>query len=63
MQNFLTRSGQTIKNQGEIYLPAGNAKISLVDARDVAAVTAEVLTENGSQHINKMYDITGRVLS
>lgn len=59
MQNFLTRSGQTIKNQSEIYLPAGNAKISLVDARDVAAVAAEVLTKNGGQHVNKMYDITG----
>ena len=59
MQNFLTRSGQTIKNQGEIYLPAGNAKISLVDARDVAAVATEVLTKNGSEHVSKMYDITG----
>jgi uncharacterized protein YbjT (DUF2867 family) len=59
MQNFLTRSGQTIKNQGEIYLPAGDAKISLVDARDVAAVAAEVLTKNGSQHVNIKYDITG----
>jgi uncharacterized protein YbjT (DUF2867 family) len=59
MQNFLTRSGQTIENHGEIYLPAGDAKISLVDARDVAAVAAEVLTKNGSQHVNMMYDITG----
>jgi uncharacterized protein YbjT (DUF2867 family) len=59
MQNFLTRSGQTIKNQGEIYLPAGNAKISLVDARDVAVVAAGVLTKNGGQHLNKTYDITG----
>jgi uncharacterized protein YbjT (DUF2867 family) len=59
MQNFLTRSGLTLKNQGEIYLPAGNAKISIVDARDVAAVATEVLTKNGGQHVNKIYDITG----
>jgi uncharacterized protein YbjT (DUF2867 family) len=59
MQSFITRSSQTIKNQNGIYLPAGDEKISLVDARDVAAVTAEVLTNNGSQHINKVYDITG----
>jgi uncharacterized protein YbjT (DUF2867 family) len=59
MQNFTTRSGQTVKNQGVISLPAGNAKISFVDARDVAAVTAEVLTGNGSNHVNKVYDITG----
>ena len=59
MQNFITRSSQTVKNQNVICLPAGNAKISLVDARDVAAVTAEVLTGNGSHHVNKVYDITG----
>jgi uncharacterized protein YbjT (DUF2867 family) len=59
MQSFMTRSSQTIKNQSAIYLSAGEGKISLVDARDVAAVAAEVLTNNGSQHINKIYDITG----
>jgi uncharacterized protein YbjT (DUF2867 family) len=59
MQSFITRSSQTIKNQNAIYLPAGDERISLVDARDVAAVAAEVLTNNGSQHINKVYDITG----
>jgi uncharacterized protein YbjT (DUF2867 family) len=59
MQNFMTRSSLTIKTQSTIRLPAGDAKISLVDARDVAAVTAEVLTRNGNQHVNKIYDITG----
>jgi uncharacterized protein YbjT (DUF2867 family) len=59
MQNFITRSSQTIKTQSAISLPAGDAKISLVDARDVAAVIVEVLTRNGSQHENKIYDITG----
>lgn len=59
MQNFVTRSSQTIKNQSAFYLPAGDGKISLVDARDVAAVAVEVLTKNGSQHLNKVYDITG----
>jgi uncharacterized protein YbjT (DUF2867 family) len=59
MQNFVTRSSQTLKTQNAISLPGGDAKISLVDARDVAAVAAEVLTGNGSQHMNKVYDITG----
>jgi uncharacterized protein YbjT (DUF2867 family) len=59
MQNFLTRSSQTLKNQNAFYLPAGDGKISFVDARDVAAVAVEVLTKNGSQHLNKVYDITG----
>ena len=41
MQNFITRSSQTVKNQNAICLPAGVAKISLLDARDIAAVAAE----------------------
>src|SRR5215467_2806512 len=45
MQNFVNRSGQTIKNQNAFYLPSGDAKISFVDIRDVAAVAAEVLTK------------------
>jgi len=59
MQNFVNRSGQTIKNQNAFYLPSGDAKISFVDVRDVAAVAAQVLTKNGNQHLNKAYNITG----
>ena len=59
MQNFVNRSSQTIKSQNAFYFPAGDAKISFVDVRDVAAVVAEVLMKNGSQHLNKVYDITG----
>ncbi len=59
MQNLISRSSQTVKNQSAIYLPAGDVKISLVDARDIAAVAVEVLTTNGDQHMNKTYDITG----
>jgi uncharacterized protein YbjT (DUF2867 family) len=59
MQNFVTRSSQTIKNQNAIYIPAGDKKISFVDARDVAAVAAKVIINNVSQHMNKVYDITG----
>jgi len=59
MQNFVNRSGQTIKNQNAFYLPSGDAKISFVDVRDVAAVAAQVLIKNGNQHLNKAYNITG----
>ena len=59
MQNFVNRSGQTIKNQNAFYFPAGDGKISFVDVRDVAAIAAEVLIKNGSQYLNKVYDITG----
>jgi len=47
----------TISSQGAFYAPAGNAKVSLVDVRDIASVAAKVLTEQG--HQGKTYDITG----
>jgi uncharacterized protein YbjT (DUF2867 family) len=64
MQNFVNYYGYNIKAQNAIYLPAGNGKVSFVDARDVAAVAAKLLllTENNNgitQHENKAYVITG----
>ena len=61
MQNFVNYFGYTIKAQNAIYLPAGEGKVSFVDARDVAAVAAKLLTKNNgrSQHENKVYVITG----
>ena len=38
MQNFVNYYNYTIKTQNAIYLPAGEGKVSFVDARDVAAV-------------------------
>jgi uncharacterized protein YbjT (DUF2867 family) len=55
MQNFVNYHGRTIKNENAFYLPAGDGKISFVDARDIAAVAVRVITENGSQHENKVY--------
>jgi len=56
MQNLLGSAGQ-IAGQGLIYQPVGDAKASFVDTRDVAAVAARVLTEDG--HEGKSYVITG----
>lgn len=47
-----------IKNDGKFYASVGNAAISLVDIRDIAAVAAIALTESG--HENKIYNITGK---
>ncbi len=47
----------TIKSQGTFYAPFGDAKVSYVDARDVAAVAYHALTEDG--HEGKAYEITG----
>jgi uncharacterized protein YbjT (DUF2867 family) len=61
MQNFVNYFGYNIKAQSAIYLPAGEGKVSFVDARDVAAVAAKLLSENNgiTQHENKAYVITG----
>ncbi len=56
MQNFLGLAAG-IKATGTLSLPMKNAKISLVDTRDVAAVAVETLT--GAGHERKIYDITG----
>ena len=59
MQNFVNYFGYNIKAQNAIYLPAGEGKVSFVDARDVAAVAAKLLSENNRKHDNKAYVITG----
>jgi uncharacterized protein YbjT (DUF2867 family) len=62
MQNFITQLGYTIRTQSAFYVPVGDAKMSFIDARDIAAVAARVLTngnDGSQQHVNKSYDITG----
>jgi uncharacterized protein YbjT (DUF2867 family) len=61
MQNFVTFYSHFIKTQGAFYVPAGDAKASFVDVRDIAAVAVQALSsKNGeSKHIGKAYDITG----
>jgi uncharacterized protein YbjT (DUF2867 family) len=57
MQNLNTVHRQEIRERNEIFVPVGNAKTSFIDARDIGAVTATVLTQAG--HKNKNYDLTG----
>ncbi len=47
----------TLDPDGNYYAPAGDARISMTDARDVAAVAAAALT--GRSHQGKTYDVTG----
>lgn len=56
MQNF-RRFAPFIKNEGVFYAAIGDARVSLVDIVDVAAVTVAALTEGG--HGGKTYEITG----
>jgi uncharacterized protein YbjT (DUF2867 family) len=64
MQNFVTFYSNFIKTQGAFYAPAGDAKASFVDVRDIAAVAVQALSgrsgrNNTGDHIRKAYDITG----
>ena len=56
MQNMLGNI-PTIQGQGAIYSNNGEAKIPLVDARDIGAVAAAALAEEG--HDGKTYTLTG----
>jgi len=57
MQNFQTFWIHGIRGQGKIFLPAGAAKTSFIDAKDIAAVIAKLLTT--SEFDNRDFDITG----
>jgi uncharacterized protein YbjT (DUF2867 family) len=60
MQNFINFHSHFIKNNNAFYLPLEDAKVSLVDVRDIAAVAVKSLTEDRSdKHNNKTYLITG----
>ena len=57
MQNFNTFWLHGIQQQGQIFLPVGQAKGSFIDTRDIAAVAAKLLTS--SQFDNADFDLTG----
>ena len=57
MQNFTTTLHSDLINKKRIYLPAGHAKFTLIDVRDIGLVSAIILT-NISEHVNKSYEIT-----
>ncbi len=56
-QNLHEVHARDVRERDEIFVPAGDGATSFVDARDVGAVGATVLTEAG--HRNAAYDLTG----
>jgi uncharacterized protein YbjT (DUF2867 family) len=56
MSNLFT-SADTIRQSGTIVAPAGDAKIAMIDPRDVAAAAVEALLGDG--HDGQAYVITG----
>lgn len=57
MQNFTTTLRNDLVNSNRIYLPAGQAKFTVIDTEDIGSVTAKVLIEP-QNHINKSYELT-----
>ncbi|WP_158698570.1 MULTISPECIES: SDR family oxidoreductase [Microbacterium] len=57
MQNLSTTYRDDIRDRDEIFLPAGHAFTAFIDARDIGAVAAAVLTSPG--HIRKKYTLNG----
>ena len=57
MQNTLRLVAPQVTNSGEFALPFGDARISMVDARDIAAVGVASLTQEG--HERKVHVLTG----
>jgi len=56
MQNLLGQA-QAVATQGRLYQVGGDARASLIDARDIGAVVARTLTDAG--HEGKTYTLTG----
>ena len=56
MQNLLGQARQ-IASTGSIFQPVGDARASFIDVRDIAAVAARTLTEDG--HDDQTYTLTG----
>ena len=57
MQNLTTSHGVDLRLRHDLFVPAGNAKTSFIDARDIAAAAAVVLTD--PQYLGQALTITG----
>jgi uncharacterized protein YbjT (DUF2867 family) len=57
MQNIPAFFANTINSQGAFYTAMGDAPVGFVDARDIGAVAAKILTSDG--HAGKTYTLTG----
>lgn len=58
MQNIVTYSASSIRALGAFYFAMGDARISFIDVRDIAAAAAKILTEPAG-HTGKIYELNG----
>jgi uncharacterized protein YbjT (DUF2867 family) len=57
MQNAVTFMGETIRTEAAFYSASGEAKISHVDVRDIAAVAVKALSQ--PNHDGAVYELSG----
>jgi uncharacterized protein YbjT (DUF2867 family) len=57
MQNFTTTFYRDLVDKKQVFLPAGEAKFTLIDVRDIGEVTAHILADL-TPHTNKSYELT-----
>ena len=57
MQNLDTVYRDEIRVRDELFIPAGKARTSFIDVRDIGAVAGLTLAMDG--HLNKAYELTG----
>ena len=57
MQNLATTHRDEIRNESELFVPAGTGVTSFVDVRDIAE--AAFLSLRTPKHLNKAYELTG----
>lgn len=58
MQNILAYDAPTVRTQNAIYEAMGDAKVSLIDVRDIAVVAAKALLFPG-EHARQTYELNG----
>src|SRR5690606_12400828 len=58
MQNWLGEVAETVRDEDAIYAAIGEGRVPFIDARDIAAVAAEVLLHPES-HVGQRYVLTG----
>lgn len=56
MQNFNTTLHSDLVERKQIFVPAGNAKFTIVDVRDVGEVAARVMVDPAG-HVNQAYEL------
>lgn len=57
MQNFTTTLHDDLVNKKQIYLPAGKAKFTLIDVRDIGEIASKIMIDT-TKHINQSYELT-----